>query len=216
MLRSRAGRPVLAQSQDLFVGLRKGFGCWNNLICNIASMAFVQSKLVVNRLQTGWTFKLEAPWSPFSFCRDSFIFLPPIFSAFLTHQVPTDPSSFPWLLTYKSPREATSQRSMAPVSAWLYFCETIVGYLWGCGVQFLPLVGLGEERVATVKDMVKDMENNGKWLKWHLADLSTQSENDAKSPRRCDQMSSKSMSAGLMGTLVSKIFDTDHGIVPTP
>jgi hypothetical protein len=30
------------------------------------------------------------------------------------------------------------------------------------------------------------------------------------------QMSSKSISEGLMGTVVSKIFDTDHGIVPTP
>ena len=30
------------------------------------------------------------------------------------------------------------------------------------------------------------------------------------------QMSSKSISDGLIGTLAAKIFDTDHGIVATP
>ncbi len=209
MWRSHAGRPVLAQSQDLFVGLRKGFGCWNNLVWNSATIAFVQSP---NWFQTGCKLELEDPSAFWRFHVSSTYLLS------ISHPLGANrsfifPMAFDLQVTSRSNIPTINGASVSLAvflqdNCWLrvrlWGTTSTLSWTWrrkGCNRKIWH---------------VKDMENNGKWLKWHLADLSTQCENYEKPPCRCDQMSSKSMSAGLMGTLVSKIFDTDHGIVPTP
>ena len=154
MWRSHAGRPVLAQSQDLFVGLRKGFGCWNNLVWNSATIAFVQSP---NWLQTG-------TWRPFCFLESSRIFhlssqhFSPIRCQPILHL-----SHGFWLTSHLAKQHPNDQwRQCQP---GCIFARQLLATREAVRYNIYPWTW--RRKGCNRKTWhVKDMENNGKWLKW--------------------------------------------------